>query len=691
MCATDALRLGKSASDLEAAGGIHCGIFITRTMSARPRSTDATPRPRRSVLYRLGVDRGAYEAAATLHPDVLLFEIEDSVPTGDKHAARTMVARTLAAGGFRRQELLVTVNALDTPWGHEDLAALARAPLHGIVLPKTDGPETVRAAERVLVAHGAPPELRLWAMIETPRGLARVQEIATATPRLAGLTVGLGDLSRGLNAYRRPAPNRWPLVPALAAVVLAARANGLAALDSSFREPRDKEGFRAACLASRELGFDGKVFEDPALIAVANEAFAPTPEEVAWADRVMAARPGAGERRILRRRRPYRSAIRGAGHAHPRLSRRHRRRRMTPRRRSAFRAAARIGVVPGADHACDEAATCVGNLTLPRRRLQSSAGGRCATMARIDIRKRLATGEPMVLDGAMGSELQRRNVWVSHGSTADRLGAWSATAMRDAPEVVREVHEDYFKAGADIATTNSFWTNSLKLGLVGLGDKAAQYTRQAAEIAVEARNRLKPEVYVAGSMAPPRGRREPPDPVDLPREFAMQARALKEGGVDFLLVEYIGYVVDITTAIDTISPVGLPIMIGVRHVTPEGDMEHGETWEELVHAIGKREVAALLLMCSKPPAISAGLPKLRKAFKGPIGAYPGVGYTPRAGGFEKGGQFHGLDTTSYTPQNMADDGKAWLAMGAQIVGGCCATTPDHIAALRKVVPQAKTG
>ena len=307
-------------------------------------------------------------------------------------------------------------------------------------------------------------------------------------------------------------------------------------------------------------------------------------------------------------------------------------------------------------------------------------------MTRVDIRDRLATGKPMVLDGAMGSELQRRRVWVSHGATADRLGAWSATAMRDAPEVVREIHEDYFKAGADIATTNSFWTNSLKLGLVGLGDKAAEYTRQSAEIAVAARNRIKPEAYVAGGMAPPRGRKDPPDPVDLPREFAMQAKALKEGGADVILVEYIGYVTDIVTAVDTIKPTGLPIMIGIRHVTPEGDMEYGESFEQLVAALGKRDVAAILIMCSKPPDISAALPKLRKAFRGPIGAYPNIGYKPKAGSFPEGGQWHGLDTTSYSPADMARDGEAWLAMGAQIIGGCCATTPDHIAALRKVVP-----
>jgi len=307
-------------------------------------------------------------------------------------------------------------------------------------------------------------------------------------------------------------------------------------------------------------------------------------------------------------------------------------------------------------------------------------------LARPDIRDRLAAGTPLVLDGAMGSELQRRGVWVSHGATVDKLGAWSATAMRDAPEIVREIHEDYFRAGADIATTNSFWTNSVKLGLVGLGDKAVEYTRRAGEVAVEARDRLRPGAYVAGGMAPPRGGRAPVDPIDLPREFALQSRALKESGVDLLLVEYIGHVDDIVAAIDAVEPVGLPVMIGIRHVTEDGSMQAGETYDQLVAALGRREVAAILLMCSGPTAISAGLPKLRKAFSGPIGAYPNTGYRRAGKPLGPDQQWHGLDTTTYAPANLAADGMEWIGMGAKIVGGCCATTPGHIAALRAVVP-----
>ena len=118
-------------------------------------------------------------------------------------------------------------------------------------------------------------------------------------------------------------------------------------------------------------------------------------------------------------------------------------------------------------------------------------------------------------------------------------------------------------------------------------------------------------------------------------------------------------------------------------------MQAGETYDELVAALGSREVAAILLMCSSPAAISAGLPKLRKAFSGSIGAYPNIGYHRAGKPLGADQQWHGLDTTSYAPPDLAADGAAWLDMGAQIVGGCCATTPAHIAALRAVVPQGR--
>eukprot|EP01046_Picozoa_sp_COSAG06_P046616 COSAG06_NODE_6630_length_2849_cov_1.230545_5_plen_205_part_00 len=135
-------------------------------------------------------------------------------------------------------------------------------------------------------------------MIETPRGLLAVADIAaargTSGGRLSAINVGLGDLSRGLNAFTRPAANRWPVVPALATIVLAARAHGLAAIDSSFRDDKSSaESLSAACTASRELGFDGKVFDNPALTDVVNAAYSPAAEDLAWAHRVAAAKASA--------------------------------------------------------------------------------------------------------------------------------------------------------------------------------------------------------------------------------------------------------------------------------------------------------------------------------------------------------------------------------------------------------------
>jgi S-methylmethionine-dependent homocysteine/selenocysteine methylase len=292
---------------------------------------------------------------------------------------------------------------------------------------------------------------------------------------------------------------------------------------------------------------------------------------------------------------------------------------------------------------------------------------------------RLRAGEALLLDGATGSELQRRGVYVSKGAAKGKLGPWSATANVDAPEVVRAVHEDYLRLGADVITANTFWTNRPRLDMVGLGDEWERYARTAGELAIAARDAVNPEAYVAAGIAPPGSG-------DLYDEFVNLSRVLREVGVDLMLAEYVGSLEDCVTAVDACATAGLPVFLGVRHVTRDGKMQYGDSFENLASALEGHPVDAILLMCSDPEDISASLPKLRAAWTGPIGAYANIGYDINPDFEGAAGQhWHTIDQQTYPPERYAHYAADWLRMGAQIIGGCCATGPEHIAAIRDVV------
>ena len=142
-------------------------------------------RPRRSCLYMPGTNARAHEKAKTLAADVLIFDLEDSVAPDAKEAARDQVCAAIAAGGFGRREIVVRVNAMDTPWAEADLRAATASGAHGVVLPKVTGPDDVRAAGDLLDAEGA--GARLWAMMETARAVLAAPEIAAAHGRRVGL------------------------------------------------------------------------------------------------------------------------------------------------------------------------------------------------------------------------------------------------------------------------------------------------------------------------------------------------------------------------------------------------------------------------------------------------------------------------------------------------------------------------
>ena len=244
-------------------------------------------RPRRSVLYMPGSNPRALEKARGLAADGLIFDLEDAVAPDAKEGARGLVLDALRQGGYGGREILVRVNGLDTPWGRDDLAAAARSGAHGVLLPKVESAAQVREAEKLL-----PGDQTIWCMMETPKGILRAEEIAGSSPRVAGLVMGTSDLAKDLHAAHTAM--RLPLLVSLGQCLLAARAFDLAILDGVHLDLEDEEGFRQSCRQGVELGFDGKTLIHPKTIAAANAIFGPSPEEIAWARKIIDAFQAAG-------------------------------------------------------------------------------------------------------------------------------------------------------------------------------------------------------------------------------------------------------------------------------------------------------------------------------------------------------------------------------------------------------------
>ena len=279
---------------------------------------------------------------------------------------------------------------------------------------------------------------------------------------------------------------------------------------------------------------------------------------------------------------------------------------------------------------------------------------------------------------------------VSRRTADGGIGAWSATANVDAPDVVRAVHEAYLRAGADIITTNSFWSNRTRLARLGQADRMEEYTRVSVELAREAVDDTGFGAYVAGSMAPPDGRPKPGNIVssdDLAGEFRDQAAVLAEAGADLILLEYVSSSEEATTLVGAAAKTGLPVFLGLKHFDAAGTLVSKEDAVDAVQAVEGLPVAAVLDMCSPPEEITAVLPRLRQAFEGTIGAYANIGYTqdPKARN-DATRQWHRIDEGDNTPDRYAEYARDWLTEGAQVIGGCCASSPEHIAALRPLIP-----
>ena len=244
-------------------------------------------RPRRSVLYMPGANTRALEKARTLAADVLIFDLEDAVAPDAKEAARANVVAAAKSRSYGKREIAIRCNGLATPWGRDDVAAIAGSGADAILVPKVESAGDVAAIVDLLSKAGAPPSMAVWAMMETPRGFLDADQVCGAHERLQLIVMGTNDLVKDMRA--RHTPMRLPMVTALGLGMLAARAHGRTILDGVYNDIQDTGGFRAVCQQGLEMGFDGKTLIHPTQIDPCNEIFAPSAAELEMAGKIVAA------------------------------------------------------------------------------------------------------------------------------------------------------------------------------------------------------------------------------------------------------------------------------------------------------------------------------------------------------------------------------------------------------------------
>ncbi|MEO8267396.1 MAG: CoA ester lyase [Ilumatobacteraceae bacterium] len=254
-------------------------------MSTEP-AHEGSWRPRRSALYMPAANERALEKAKSLAADCIIFDLEDAVAPDAKDSARAAACAATASGQYGRRELTIRCNGLDTAWGRADLRAIAASTAAAVVVPKVSSVAYLDDVSSQLDTAGAPSDMAVWAMIETPTAILDVRAIA-AHPRVSVLVMGTNDLAREL---RIPlVTGRRALLAHLATALLAAREAGKSILDGVYNDVKDLDGFGGECAQGVEFGFDGKTLIHPGQIDIANQAWAPSAADVEQASRIIAA------------------------------------------------------------------------------------------------------------------------------------------------------------------------------------------------------------------------------------------------------------------------------------------------------------------------------------------------------------------------------------------------------------------
>ncbi len=288
---------------------------------------------------------------------------------------------------------------------------------------------------------------------------------------------------------------------------------------------------------------------------------------------------------------------------------------------------------------------------------------------------RLRSRVPLLLDGATGTELERRGVRTA-------LPLWSAAALVEAPDAVERIHQDYVAAGAEALTANSFRTHRRSLVQGGLGARAGEITRIAVELARRAaRDAGGRRVYVLGSAAPLEDCYRPelvPEDSALAREHAGHAEHLAAAGVDGLLVETMNTAREACAAARAALATGLPTLVSFV-CDGNAQLLSGERLADALDALLPLRPHAILVNCLPPRAVPGCLPALA-ARSLPFGAYANLGAPNGPTGFTR--------SDDCSPEEFAAHARAWIAAGARIVGGCCGTGPEHIRAVARSLRRA---
>ena len=293
------------------------------------------------------------------------------------------------------------------------------------------------------------------------------------------------------------------------------------------------------------------------------------------------------------------------------------------------------------------------------------------------LQQRLAAGEIILMDGGMGTEIERRGL-ISPTT-------WSGGPMLTHPDMVRDIHQEYIEAGAEIIITNTFGTGRDMLEEGGLEDRTTEANRLGIEAALQARRNTAAgdSVIIAASVSTMRPKAHAE--IHVPYEEALrtyreQLGEMSKGEPDVAVGEMLVRISDTLAVIDAAAELGLPVWVGLS-IVRDGDELYlgiqdrhgGESLIDAIDAIKHTDVAALFIMHTPVDDTGPGLELVKSNWSGIFGAYS---HFPR-----RVSPSQGADTLD--PQQYVEYAKIWSKQGAQIIGGCCGTRPDHIRALRE--------